>query len=231
MTLARAVAHDVNNAVGGILPLAQQMREDLRRGRGRSRRHCCRGPRVIDRQGPRSASASSPTCCASARRAHRATGRSTSTRSCAETLPFFQGQAAAAGVEVALELAEELPAVRFSRNDLQHVVLEPGDQLARGHGRTAGGSRSTAAPAEAGGGRAGRGRRRPGHRPRPAGQGAGAVLHHQARRHRPGARRSAASLAWQNGGASRSRSAPGEGTRADRGLRLAGADGDERGEA
>ena len=32
VTLARAVAHDVNNAIGAILPLAQQMREDLREG-------------------------------------------------------------------------------------------------------------------------------------------------------------------------------------------------------
>jgi signal transduction histidine kinase len=32
-TLARAVAHDVNNAIGSLLPLAEQVREDLREGR------------------------------------------------------------------------------------------------------------------------------------------------------------------------------------------------------
>src|SRR6185295_8902311 len=32
VTLARVVAHDVNNAVGAILPLAQQMQDDLRLG-------------------------------------------------------------------------------------------------------------------------------------------------------------------------------------------------------
>jgi signal transduction histidine kinase len=32
-TLGRAVAHDVNNAVGSLLPLAEQVREDLREGR------------------------------------------------------------------------------------------------------------------------------------------------------------------------------------------------------
>ncbi len=31
-TLARAVAHDVNNAIGSLLPLAEQVREDLRAG-------------------------------------------------------------------------------------------------------------------------------------------------------------------------------------------------------
>ncbi len=31
-TLARAVAHDVNNAIGSLLPLAEQVREDLRQG-------------------------------------------------------------------------------------------------------------------------------------------------------------------------------------------------------
>ncbi|MCP3979824.1 MAG: hypothetical protein GY716_10995 [bacterium] len=33
VTVARAVAHDVNNAIGAILPLAEQMREEAREGR------------------------------------------------------------------------------------------------------------------------------------------------------------------------------------------------------
>jgi two-component system, NtrC family, sensor kinase len=33
VTLARAVAHDVNNAIGSLLPLAEQVRDDLRSGR------------------------------------------------------------------------------------------------------------------------------------------------------------------------------------------------------
>jgi signal transduction histidine kinase len=38
-------------------------------------------------------------------------------------VPFFQGQAARQGIETALDLQEGLPPVRFSRNDLHHIVL------------------------------------------------------------------------------------------------------------
>lgn len=40
-----------------------------------------------------------------------------------ETLPFFHGQAVRRGIETELNLAESLPPVRFSRLDLQHIVL------------------------------------------------------------------------------------------------------------
>jgi two-component system NtrC family sensor kinase len=40
-----------------------------------------------------------------------------------ETLPFFHGQAMRRGIETELDLAEGLPPVRFSRLDLQHIVL------------------------------------------------------------------------------------------------------------
>ncbi|HSN88904.1 MAG TPA: ATP-binding protein, partial [Thermoanaerobaculia bacterium] len=40
-----------------------------------------------------------------------------------ETVPFLQGQAERQGIELALELDPALPAVRSSRLDLQHVVL------------------------------------------------------------------------------------------------------------
>jgi signal transduction histidine kinase len=40
-----------------------------------------------------------------------------------DTVPFFHGQALRRGIETVLNLAEGLPPVRFSRNDLQHIVL------------------------------------------------------------------------------------------------------------
>ena len=40
-----------------------------------------------------------------------------------ETLPFFAGLALRRRVEPVLDLAPELPPVRFSRQDLQHLVL------------------------------------------------------------------------------------------------------------
>ena len=122
VTLASAVAHDVNNAVGTILPLVQQVRADLRAGtfdaddaRPRPRRWWSR------RRG--SASASSATCCGWRAAAGRATARWTSTRWCARRCPSSRGQAARQGIETDLDLQEGLPPVRFSRNDLHHIVL------------------------------------------------------------------------------------------------------------
>jgi signal transduction histidine kinase len=40
-----------------------------------------------------------------------------------DTVPFFQGAAARLEIETALDLDERLPCVRFSRHDLQHIVL------------------------------------------------------------------------------------------------------------
>jgi two-component system NtrC family sensor kinase len=40
-----------------------------------------------------------------------------------ETVPFFQGAAARRGIATVLDLAPELPPVRFSRHDLHHIVL------------------------------------------------------------------------------------------------------------
>jgi guanylate kinase len=40
-----------------------------------------------------------------------------------DTVPFFQGAAGRQGIDTVLELDEQLPCVRFSRHDLQHIVL------------------------------------------------------------------------------------------------------------
>lgn len=65
VTLARAVAHDVNNAIGSILPLADQAREDFRKAmwirRGSSRTSMSSSKR------PPFANVSSPTCSKPAR--------------------------------------------------------------------------------------------------------------------------------------------------------------------
>jgi len=122
VTLARAVAHDVNNAVGSILPLAQQMQEDLRQGELRpdvlrrdlativdNARLCQRIFTNMLRAGNGGPAPDGPVDLGQAVR---------------EALAFLQGRAERRGVDLVLDLPADLPAVRCcSRQDLQHVVL------------------------------------------------------------------------------------------------------------
>src|SRR6185295_19845159 len=121
VTLARAVAHDVNNAVGSILPLAQQVRADLQRDpvdRATldqdlsviidNARFCQR----IFSNMLRAAGAGRP-----------GDGPVDLNQAVAETLPFLEGQAERRGIEVLLDTDPDLPAVYVSRQDLEHIVL------------------------------------------------------------------------------------------------------------
>lgn len=121
VTLASAVAHDVNNAVGTILPLVQQVREDLAGGA----LDLC----VLDQD--LEVVLEKALLCqrifSNMLRVARA-GRGTDgavdlNQVVLETLPFVQGQAQRRGVETVLDLADHLAPVRFSRQDLQHIVL------------------------------------------------------------------------------------------------------------
>jgi two-component system, NtrC family, sensor kinase len=121
VTLASAVAHDVNNAVGTILPLAQQILEDLKHGEadteslGRDLELIVEKARLCKRIFGNMLRVA---------RAERAgDGTVDVNQVVRETVPFFHGQAARRGIETVLDLKEELPPVRFSRNDLQHIVL------------------------------------------------------------------------------------------------------------
>jgi signal transduction histidine kinase len=121
VTLASAVAHDVNNAVGSILPLAQQMQEDLRQETldraafGRDLEVIVDNARLCQRIFSNMLRAAGP-------------GRFTEepvdlNQVVADTLPFFQGQASRRRVEVELDLGTSLPTFRASRHDLQHILL------------------------------------------------------------------------------------------------------------
>ncbi len=120
VTLASAVAHDVNNAVGTILPLAQQILEDLKHGEadtdslGRDLELIVEKARLCKRIFGNMLRVA---------RAERAgDGTVDVNQVVRETVPFFHGQAARRGIETVLDL-KELPPIRFSRNDLQHIVL------------------------------------------------------------------------------------------------------------
>jgi two-component system, NtrC family, sensor kinase len=121
VTLASAVAHDVNNAVGTILPLVQQVRSDLRAGTF--------DVDTLDRdlavvvEKARLCKRIFGNMLRVARGGRPGDGPVDVNQVVRETVPFFQGQAARQGIETDLDLQEGLPPVRFSRNDLHHIVL------------------------------------------------------------------------------------------------------------
>jgi two-component system NtrC family sensor kinase len=121
VTLASAVAHDVNNAVGTILPLVQQVRADLREGTV--------DPEELDRdlalvvEKAKLCQRIFGNMLRVTRGGRPGDGPVDVNQIVRETVPFFQGHAGRLGVETVLDLEEGLPPVRFSRNDLQHIVL------------------------------------------------------------------------------------------------------------
>jgi len=121
VTLASAVAHDVNNAVGTILPMVQQVRADLERP-GIEPGLLAQDLDVVIEKA-RLCQRIFSNMLRVARTGRAGDGPVDVNRVVLETLPFFEGQARRRGIEPVLELAEGLPPVRFSRQDLQHIVL------------------------------------------------------------------------------------------------------------
>ncbi len=223
VTLASAVAHDVNNAVGTILPLAQQLLEEVRQG-------------VTD---PDAFARDLEVVIEKARLCKRifanmlrvaGAGRSGDgpvdvNQVVRETLPFFHGQAARRGIETVLDLTDQLPPVRFSRNDLQHIVMNLVSNSLEAMGEK--GSRVVISTRMDGEGAVlavaddGPGIpsdlldkvQEPFFSTKHGGVGLGLAI--------------CRSLAWQNCGNLEIESAPGQGTRATVDLRLAGEDGEE----
>jgi signal transduction histidine kinase len=121
VTLSHAVAHDVNNAVGSILPLAQQMRFDLRHG-PLERETLDRDLGVII-DNARLCQRIFSNMLRVAGSGRSSEGPVDAAQVVAETMPFLLALAGRRGIEIALDLAPDLPPVRFRRQDLQHVVL------------------------------------------------------------------------------------------------------------
>jgi signal transduction histidine kinase len=122
VTLSHAVAHDVNNAVGSILPLAQQMRFDLRHGGPFDAESFDRDLEVIiDNARLCQRIFSNMLRVAGAGRA--SDYPVDAAQVVAETMPFLLALAGRRGIEIALDLAPGLPPVRVWRQDLQHIVL------------------------------------------------------------------------------------------------------------
>jgi signal transduction histidine kinase len=139
VTLASAVAHDVNNAVGTILPLVQQVRAELREGHADAATLDRDLDLVIEKA--RLCQRIFGNMLRVARGGRPGDGPVDVNQVVRETIPFFQGAAERRGVETVLDLEEGLPPVRFSRHDLHHIVLNLVNNALEAMGET--GSRVT----------------------------------------------------------------------------------------
>ena len=120
VTLARAVAHDVNNAIGAILPLAEQAREDLAVGTVDpaslssdlgviiDKAHLCK--RIFSNM-LRAGGGERP-----------GGGRVDLNALILEMMPLLEAQAAPRAVTLRVDLIDGLPPVRFSRLHLERVL-------------------------------------------------------------------------------------------------------------
>ncbi len=121
VTLARVVAHDVNNAVGAILPLAQQMQDDLKNGELVAEEAEEDLSVIVDRaQFCKRIFANMLRAGSTGRLGE---GPVDLNRSVRETVTYFEAAAARSGVDLSLALDPEMPVVLFSRQDLEHVLL------------------------------------------------------------------------------------------------------------
>jgi signal transduction histidine kinase len=125
VTLSHAVAHDVNNAVGSILPLAQQMRFDLRHGGGDLDKETFDRDLgvIIDNARLCQRIFSNMLRVAASGRPGDSESPVDAAQVVAETMPFLLALAGRRGIEIALDLAPGLPPLRVARPDLQHIVL------------------------------------------------------------------------------------------------------------
>jgi signal transduction histidine kinase len=119
VTLARAVAHDVNNAIGAILPLAEQMREEVSEGTADPQdlvedlntiidktRLCRRIFGNMLRAGVR----------------RSGTGPFHLNQLVREMLPMLEAQVGDRSIELRTDLAPKLPVISCSKTELEHVV-------------------------------------------------------------------------------------------------------------
>ena len=119
VTLARAVAHDVNNAIGAILPLAEQARDDLKEG------HVDRDNLIRDLDAILEKAILCKRIFLNMLKAgsERAGSAPVDLNQLVRELePMLEAQVGPRRIALELELDEGLPLVRFSRPHLERVV-------------------------------------------------------------------------------------------------------------
>lgn len=120
VTLARAVAHDVNNAIGSLLPLAEQAREELKEGGDVDAASLIQDMDVIVEKAALCKRIFSNMIKAGSERS--GAGPVDANQLIQEMLPMLEAQAAPRSVELRAQLAEGLPCIHFSKSHLERIV-------------------------------------------------------------------------------------------------------------
>jgi signal transduction histidine kinase len=118
VTLARAVAHDLNNAIGSVLPLAEQVREDLLDGSVEPRTLAADMEVVIEKTLLCKRIFGNMMKLGAERGGQGPLDVHSVVR---EMKPIFDAQVSGRG-SIALELASELPVVTFSKPHLERIL-------------------------------------------------------------------------------------------------------------
>lgn len=119
VTLARAVSHDVNNAMGSLLPLAEQVRDDLRDGVADAPTLVQDMDVVIEKAALCKQIFGNMLKLGTARHGSGPVDVNATVR---DMLPVLKSQARARGVDIALELDEDIPAIAFSKAHLERIL-------------------------------------------------------------------------------------------------------------
>jgi two-component system NtrC family sensor kinase len=119
VTLARAVAHDVNNAIGSILPLADQVREDVRKGQIDAK-SLEKDLDVIIEKASLCKRIFANMLKAGAERS--GSGPVDVNQLIREMMPIMEAQGEPRGIELQAELVEHLPAIQFSKPHLERIL-------------------------------------------------------------------------------------------------------------
>ncbi len=119
VTLARAVAHDVNNAIGSILPLADQAREDLQEGQVDPEGLVQDLDVIIEKAALCKRIFANMLKVGSER---VGAGPVDVNQLVREALPMLEAQAAPRSINVEVDLAEELPTVHFSKSHFERIL-------------------------------------------------------------------------------------------------------------
>lgn len=119
VTLARAVAHDVNNAMGSLLPLAKQVREELEDGESDLEGWAQDLDVIIDKASLCRRIFSNMLRVATKR---GGSGPVDLNQVLREMLPLLEAETGPHQVELRLDLADSLPLIRFSRHHLERLV-------------------------------------------------------------------------------------------------------------
>lgn len=119
VTLARAISHDVNNAMGSLLPLAEQVRDDLRDGSTDAPTLVQDMDVVIEKAALCKQIFGNMLKLGIARHGRGPVDVNATVN---EMLPVLKSQAQSRGVEVSLDLGSNVPVIAFSKEHLERIL-------------------------------------------------------------------------------------------------------------